>query len=244
MVSPLLSIETWKLVEKQDERQTYVQYNDEKFVKSLFRVAKKIIDAPIVTTSQKKRYIDTIENINAHYFVAQDTKTAAQGQFHKYDSTAEDHFRETVAREVSRCITDLRTLLDAHATVLEEAKTRLANQSEDPQSQREAFDTFEQTIAACTLQAVCDGWFPIVELYYFSLNPGERAAEGRERQEQRVYGTEETQGMVDRLAQPELNQITQQDLERLKQVNKRGQVNGHPVIQKLQTEYDWAVSTE
>lgn len=242
MVSPILTTDPWKVVEKHDGRETYVQYNDEKFVKALFEVAKKLIEAPVITAQHKKRYIDAVENINAHYFAAQDVNTATQGEFHKYDATAEKRLRKTVAEEVSRCVGELHVLFDAHTTVVDAATTQLEKQHDDPKTKRDASRTFEQTIAMCTIQAVCDGWFPTLELYYFSLNPGERVAEGRERREQRLYGTEETQGVADRLAQSGLKQVTQQDLAKLKQINTNSSINGHSVIQKLQTEYDWVVS--
>ena len=243
MVSPILSIEPWKVVEKQDERQSYVQYKDEKFVKVLFEVAKKVLDAPVTTTQSKRQYIDTIEDINAHYFAAQDMNTATKGQFHRYDATAEDNLRESVAIGVSRCVADIRTLCTAHSTVIETANAQLAQQHDDPRILQDVSITFEQTIATCTIRAICDGWFPMFESYYFSLNPGERAAEGRERQEQRLFGTEATQGVVDRLAQPEFKQLTAQDLRHLEQINTESQVNGHSVLHKLKTKYDWAVSS-
>jgi hypothetical protein len=242
MISPILTTPPWKLVEKQDGRQTYVQYKNDAFVKPLFQVARKLIEAPVITTQHKELYIDAIEAINAHYFAAKDVKEAAQGQFHKYDATAEEQFRETVAEEVSRCVGELHVLFDAHRTIVDVATTRLEKRHGDPKAQRDASFTFEQTIAMCTMKVVCDGWFPTLELYYFSLNPGERVAEGRERREQRLYGTEETQGVADRLAQPGLEQVTQQDITKLKQINTNSSVDGHAVIQKLQTEYDWVVS--
>lgn len=241
MVSPILSVEPWKLVEHLNGRHPYVQYKDEKFVKSLFYVAKKLIDAPVISARHKELYIDAIEAINAHYFAAYDLNETTEGQFHKYDASAEEHLRETVAEEVSRCVTDLRALIDAHATVVEAATTRLATQHRDSDTQQERSATFERTIATCTIRAVRDGWFPTVESYYFCLHPGERAAEGRERREQRLYGTEETQGVATLLAQPDLDQVTTHDITRLKQIDTHSQVNGHPVILKLQTQYDWTI---
>lgn len=241
MVSPILTIEPWKVVEKQGDRQPYIQYKDEKFVKDLFHVAKKVLDAPVTPTQYKKQYIDAIENINSGYFAAQNMTTTMQGQFHRYDATAENQLRETVASGVSRSVGDLQSLCDAHNTIIETTATQLAKRHRDPQTRREASHIFEQTIATCTIQAVRDGWFPTLELYHFSLNPGERVAEGRERREQRLYGTEETQGLADRLANSELEQITEDDLVRLKQINTKSNLNGHPVIHKLQTKYDWAV---
>ena len=243
MVSPILATEPWKLVERHDERQTYLQYKDEKFLKPLFQVAKKLIDAPVTPTQEKKQYIDAIEDINAQYFAAQDTKTATRGQFHKYDDTAEEHLRDIVAEEVSRSIGELRTLLDAHTTVIEIATTQLAKRHDDSQTQQDALNTFEQTVSTCTMRAVCDGWLPTLELYYFSLNPGERAVEGRERREQRLYGTEDTDGVVDRLARSKLKQVTPPDLTKLQQIDTYSRVNGHSVIHKLQTKFDWAVSS-
>ena len=243
MVSPILSIEPWKVVEKQDERQLYVQYKDEKFVKVLFKVAKKVIDAPVTTTQSKRQYIDAIEDINAHYFAAQDLNTATKGRFHRYDATAEDNLRESVTIGVSRCAADLRALCIAHTTVIETANGQLAQQHDDPRTLQDASITFEQTISTCTIRAICDGWLPMFESYYFSLNPGERVAEGRERQEQRLLGTEATQGVVDRLAQPEFKQLTTHDLRHLEQINTESRINGHPVLHKLKTKYGWAVSS-
>lgn len=234
-------MEPWKLVEHQDGRHPYVQYKDEKFVKALLHVATKLTDAPVISAQHKELYVDAIEAINTHYFAAYELNETTEGQFHKYDTDAEEHLRETVAEEVSRCVTDLRALIDAHATVVEAATTRLATQHRDPQTQPERSATFERTIATCTIRAVRDGWFPTVESYYFSLHPGERAAEGRERRDQRLYGTEETQGVAALLAQPDLDQVTTQDITRLQQIDRRSQVNGHPVIHKLQTQYDWTV---
>lgn len=243
MVSPILSIEPRKLVERQDDRQTYLQYDDEKFVKALFQVARKIIDAPILADRYKESYIDVIEDINANYFGAQEVNAATQGQFHKYDATAEDQLRETIVKGVSHCSVELRSLLDAHTTVVETTTTEISNQYPDPQEQRKVSNTFEQTIATCTMKAVCDGWFPTLQSYYFSLNPGERVAEGRERREQRLYGTEETEGVADRLAESGSKQITHQDVEELKRINKCGDGNGHPVIRKLLIDYDWVISS-
>jgi hypothetical protein len=79
MVSSILSTEPWKLVEKQDERQPYVQYKDEKFVKALFQVAKKLIDAPVITVQHKEPYIEATETINAHYFAAQELNAKQRG---------------------------------------------------------------------------------------------------------------------------------------------------------------------
>jgi hypothetical protein len=174
MVSSILSTEPWKLVEKQDERQPYVQYKDEKFVKALFQVAKKLIDAPVITAQHKEPYIEATETINAHYFAAQELNATTEGQFHKYDAAAEEQLRETVAEEVSRCVTDLRALIDAHATVVEAASIRLAKHY-DAQTYETRSATFERTIATCTIRAVCDGWFPTLQSSFFSLHPGERA---------------------------------------------------------------------
>ena len=243
MVSPILSIEPWKLVEKQGERHSYVQYMDEKFLKVLYEVAKKVIDAPATSAQNKRQYVDTIEDINAHYFAAQSMNTATKGQFHRYDETAENHLRESVVLGVSRCVDDLRALITAHTTVIETANAQLAKQHDDPQTLQEASTTFEQTISTCTIRAVCDGWFPMLELYYYSLNPGERVAEGRERREQRLFGTEDTQGVADRLAQPEFKQVSPHDLRQLEQINTESHVNGHPVLHKLKTNYNWAVSS-
>lgn len=211
-------------------------------METLFQVAKKLIDAPIITTQHKELYIDAIEDINANYFAAQEAKTATQGQFHRYNPSAEEQFRKTVADRISYCITELRALFDAHITVIEAAATQLDKRHLDTQEQRDISNTFEQTIANCTMRTVSDGWFPTFESYYFSLNPGERAAEGRERRDQRLYGTEETQGVADRLANPEMKQLTQEDLTKLKQINTKSTVNGHPVIHKLETKYDWVIS--
>ena len=242
MVSPILSIERWKLVERQDDRQTYLQYDDEKFVKALFQVARKLIDAPILADRYKELYIDAIENINAHYFGAQEVNAATRGQFYKHDETAEDQLREAVVKGVSQCNIELRSLLDAHTTVIETTTTGISKQYPNPQEQRRVSNAFEQTIATCTMKAVCEGWFPTLQSYYFSLNPGERVAEGRERREQRLYGTEETKGVTQRLAESGSKLITHRDVEELKRINSESNVNGHPVIQKLQTEYDWVVS--
>ncbi|MFC4553583.1 MULTISPECIES: hypothetical protein [Halorussus] len=229
-------------MEKQDERHSYLQYKDDKFLKSLYQIAKKILDAPATPTQDKRLYIDAIEDINTRYFAAQQTKTATQGQFHKYDTSTEEHLREIIATEVSRCLGDLHTLIDAHISVIEAATTQFTKQYDNLQIRRDTVATFERTIATRTMKGVRDGWFPTLEIYYFSLNPGERAVEGRKRREERLYGSNETEGVVDLLSKQELNQITQQDLGQLKYINSKSNVNGHPVIYKLQTQYNWVLS--
>jgi hypothetical protein len=230
------------LVEKNDGRHDYVRYDGERFLEALSTAGQKVVRAPAADDS-KSAYLKSLVGLNESYFAAREYEENAKGKYLKHDERAERRFRIKTAERLSDRADELRTLLSAHDALIESAVEQVKRTGEGSE-RRQASEPVRSTLLACTDRAVSEGWFPIVESYYYSLSPGELVAEDRERRKQRLEGTEESRGIQELLGKPTFGRLAERDLRRIRQINRNSPGSDPRVWKRLLEEYAWYVGHE
>jgi hypothetical protein len=227
------------LVEENDGRYDYVRYDGERFLEALSTVGQKVVPVP-APDDPKSAYLKSLVGLNESYFAAREYEDDAEGKYLKYDERAERRFRIETAERLSDSVDQLETLLSAHDTLVESAVEQVGRTREGSERQQ-ARKTVRSTLLACTNRAVSEGWFPIIESYYYSLSPGELVAEDRERRKQRIEGTEESRGIQELLSKPHLGRLAERDLRRIRQINRNSPGADPRVWKRLLEDYTWYV---
>jgi hypothetical protein len=230
------------LVEDNDGRHDYLRLDGERFLAPLSAVGQKVRQAPFEVDEQKRAYLKALVDLNESYFAAREYEEETKGKYLKHDERAERRFRIETAEHFSDCVADLRTLLSAHDALVDAAVEQVESTAEaDANERRRALSAVRSTLLACTDRAVSEGWFPVVEAYYYSLSPGELVAEDRERRKRRIEGTEESRGIDELLEKPHFDRLTERDIRRIREVNRESPGSDPRVWKRLLDEYPWYV---
>ena len=261
MVSKAFFTGSKYLVEENDGRQDYVRYDGERFLAALSATGQKVVRAPFgseelsssadrtesdaaeAADEAKAAYLKALVRVNDHYFAAREYEDDAKGKYLKHDERAERRFRIKTAERLGECVDDLHALLSAHDTLVETADEAVSRTTPEP-DRRQAISAVRSTLLACTDRAISDGWFPVVESYYYSLSPGELVAEDRERRKQRIQGTEESRGIKELLAKPHFTRLDRRDLRRIRRMNRESPGSDARVWKRLLDTYPWYVDRE
>ncbi|WP_435178377.1 hypothetical protein [Halorussus sp. AFM4] len=260
MVSKAFFTGSKYLVEENDGRHEYVRYDGERFLAALSATGQKVVRAPFgseelssdgrtgsdaarAADEAKAAYLKALVRVNEHYFAAREYEDDAKGKYLKHDERAERRFRIKTAERLSDCVDDLRAVLSAHDTLVDAAVEAVGRGAAESDRDR-ARSAVQSTLLACTDRAVSDGWFPIVESYYYSLSPGELVAEDRERRKQRIEGTEESRGIRELLAKPHFSRLDKRDLRRIRRINRESPGSDARVWKRLLDTYSWYVGRE
>ena len=263
MVSKAFFTRSKHLVEENDGRHDVVRYDGERFLAVLSTAGRKVLDVPLDADDRKTAYLKALVRIDDHYFDAREFEAEAQGQFFKYDDDAEQKLRFDTARRLSDCVADLRALLGAHDALAEVVAQQVegaewVNQAEETERTGEVeraekanrvgvaerVARVRATLLACTDRAVSRGWFPIVQSYHHALSPGELVAEGRERRNQRIGGTENSTGIAQLLEKPHFEKLTERDLRRIRESNRESPGTDPRVWKRLREDYRWFLARE
>jgi hypothetical protein len=240
MVSKAFFTGSKYLVEENDGRRDYLRLDGERFLAALSAAGQKVLQAPFEADEQKSAYLKALVEINESYFAAREYEDDAKGKYLKHDERAERQFRIETAERFSDATADLRTLLLAHDALVV-AVVEQVEETREGDERRRALSAVRSTLLACTDRAVSEGWFPVVETYYYSLSPGELVAEDRERRKQRIDGTEESRGIKELLEEPRFDRLTERDLERVRELNRESPGPDARVWKRLLDEYPWYV---
>lgn len=251
MVSKAFFTGSKYLVEENDGRHDVVRYDDERFLAVLSTAGQKVLDAPLDADDRKTAYLKALVRINEHYFDAREFETQAEGRFFRYDDDAERELRFDTARRLSDCVADLRALLAAHDALAEAVVEQFEDVGETKQvekteqvEQAERVAPIRSTLLACTDRSISRGWFPIVQSYYYALSPGELVAEGRERRNQRIEGTENSTGIARLLEKPHFEKLAERDLRRIRESNRESPGTDPRVWKRLREDYRWFLARE
>ncbi|WP_435153597.1 hypothetical protein [Haladaptatus sp. DFWS20] len=95
------------------------------------------------------------------------------------------------------------------------------------------------TVSRYTGHAVRGGWYPIIESYDHSLDPGEWIAEGKRRRRQRLYGQQAVPGVAQLLDTPLFEQITDDDIIRLRELDRFAPTEGRRIATRLSNRHPW-----
>ena len=230
------------LVEDNDGRRDYLRLDGERFLASLSAAGQKVHRAPFEADEEKRAYLEALVEINERYFAAREYEDDAAGKYLKHDERAERRFRIETAERLSDAAGDLRTLFSAHDAFVDAAVERVEQTTDgDANDRHRARTAVRSTLLACTDRAVSEGWFPVVEAYYYSLSPGELVAEDRERRKQRIEGTEASRGIGELLEKPHFDRPSERDLQRIRDLNRESPGPDARVWKRLLDEYSWYV---
>ena len=240
MVSKAFFTGSKYLVEDNDGRHDYLRLDGERFLAALSTAGRKVRRAPFEADDEKSTYLKALVEINEHYFAAREYEDEATGKYLKHDERAERRFRIRTAERFGDAAADLWTLLSAHDALVDAAVERV-EETRAGAERRRALSAVRSTLLACTDRAVSEGWFPVVEAYYYSLSPGELVAEDRERRKQRIEGTEASRGIGELLAKPHFDRLNERDVRRIREVNRESPGSDARVWKRLLDEYPWYV---
>jgi hypothetical protein len=243
MVSKAFFTGSKYLVEDNDGRRDYLRLDGERFLAALSAAGQKVHRAPFDADEEKSAYLKSLVDLNESYFKAREYEEDAKGNYLKHDERAEHRFRIETAERFSDRVDSLHAILSAHDALVDAAVEQIED-TRDGDDSRKARSAVRSTLLACTDRAVSEGWFPTFEAYYYSLSPGELAAEDRERRKQRIQGTEESQGIGELLAKPHFERLSERDLQRIREVNRESPGADARVWKRLLEEYPWYVGRE
>lgn len=192
------------------------------------------------SAESKIEYLDVLSELNDHYFEARAFENNVKGKFYRYDDETERRFRSSVTEELSRSVGLLRRLLAVHGELLEPnadtGQFELVNSAETVNRELVA------TVSKYTGRAVRGGWYPIIQSYDHSLNPGERIAEGNRRRRQRLFGQQDIPGVTQLLDTPLFEQITNDDIARLRKLDRFAPTEGRRIVTRLNNRQPWLLS--
>lgn len=231
------------LVEDNDGRQDCLRLDGERFLTALAMAGRKVLRAPFEADEQKREYLEALVRINERYFRAREYEADAEGKYLKHDERAERRFRIQTADRFDDCTADLRALLSAHDALVA-AGVEYAEQGREGSERERARSAVRSTMLACTERAVSEGWFPVVESYYYSLSPGELVAEDRERRKQRLEGTEESVGIRELLGRVSFDRLTREEFRRIRELNRESPGSDARVWKRLLDRYPWYVGND
>lgn len=240
MVSKAFFTGSKYLVEDNDGRHDYLRLDGERFLEALSAAGRKVLQAPFEADEQKSDYLKALVTLNESYFAAREYEDDAKGKYLKHDERAERQFRIETAQQLSDRVADLHTLLSAHDALVDAAVEQV-EETREGSERREARSAVRSTLLACTDRAVSEGWFPVVEAYYYSLSPGELVAEDRERRKQRIEGTEESRGIRELLGKPHFERLSERDLRQIRKINRESPGSDARVWKRLIEDYSWYV---
>jgi hypothetical protein len=243
MVSKAFFTGSKYLVEDSDGRHDYLRFDGERFLSALAAAGRKVYGAPFEADEAKGRYLAALVELNDGYFAAREYEADAKGKYLKHDAQAERRFRVRTAHRLSDAVEDLRALLAAHDALVS-AGVDHVDRTADPSDRDRKCAAVRATILGCTDRAVADGWFPVVEAYYYSLSPGELVAEDRERRNQRLDGTEESAGIRELLGRPGLERLSRSDVQRIRELDRESPGVDPRVWKRLLEDYPWYVDHE
>jgi hypothetical protein len=230
------------LVDDNDGRRDYLRLDGERFLASLSAAGQKVLHAPFEADEEKRAYLKALVAVNEGYFAAREYEDDATGKYLKHDEHAERRFRIETAERLSDAAADLRTLLSAHDVLVDAAVEAVERTTDGDAGERHRVRTAARsTLLACTDRAVSEGWFPVVEAYYYSLSPGELVAEDRERRKQRIEGTATSRGIGELLEKPHFDRPSERDLQRIRDLNRESPGPDARVWKRLLDEYSWYV---
>lgn len=240
MVSKAFFTGSKYLVEENDGRNDYLRYEGEKFLTSLVKAGRKVIKMPIEADEQKSAYLKMLVELNERYFVAREYENEAKGKYLKHDKRAERRFRIKTAEQFTECVSDLHSILNAHDALVNAAVEYVEGTREGTERQK-ALKKVRSALYACTDRAITGGWFPMVESFYYSLNPGEHVPEERKRRELRIEGTEESLGIRELLGKPYFERLSERDLRRIREINRQSPGPDPEVWKRFFENYTWYI---
>lgn len=243
MVSKAFFTGSKYLVEENDGRHDLVRYDGERFLAALSVAGQKIVNAPFEAEDEKAEYLKALVRLNRNYFEAREYEADAKGKYYKHDRRSERRFRIQTAERFSDLVEDLRAVLSAN-DALAQAAAEHVERTQSGEDRKQALSVVRSTLLACTDRAISGGWYPTVESYYYSLSPGELVAEDRERRKQRIEGTEESRGIRELLGKPHFEQLTERDLRRIREVNRKSPGSDAKVWKRLHEDYSWYLTRE
>ncbi|WP_458209046.1 hypothetical protein [Haladaptatus sp. NG-SE-30] len=83
------------------------------------------------------------------------------------------------------------------------------------------------------------GWYPILESYDHSLDPGERIAEGKRRRRQRRFGQQSVPGVAQLLDTPLFEQLTNDDLAELRELDRFAPPEAQRIASRMNNRHEW-----
>lgn len=244
MVSKAFFTGSKYIVEENDGRHDVVRYDGERFLAVLSTAGRKVLSAPIDADDRKTAYLKALVQVNDRYFDAREFEARVEGKFFKHDDDAERKLRFDTARQLSDCVTDLRALLTAHDALAEAVAEQSEQTDERTERPPDASGSLRSTLLACTDRSINQGWFPVVRSYYYALSPGELVAEGRERRNQRLEGTENSTGIEQFLEKPHFEKLTERDVRRIRELNRESPGTDARVWKRLHEDYRWFLARE
>ncbi|GAA5041636.1 hypothetical protein ACFFQF_01180 [Haladaptatus pallidirubidus] len=255
-----------ELVERSDGRHRFFQHRGERCLSALVTAGRGVAGLQSSPPERKIEYFDVLSQINDHYFEARSFENNVKGRFYRYNDETERRFRSSVTEELSRSVELLHRLLIAHDALLEsggdtgqrESVDRLGstNQSSsvnqcEPVNQRDSATRCDSTgttrrkqvatVSRYTGSAVRGGWYPVIQSYDRSLNPGERIAEGNRRRRQRLFGQQDIPGVKQLLDTPLFEQITDDDIVRLRELDRFVPTEGR-IVTRLNNRQPWLLA--
>ncbi|WP_266076983.1 hypothetical protein [Haladaptatus caseinilyticus] len=225
------------MVERSDGRYRFFHYRGEQCLSALVNVGRGVVALRSPSPERKLEYLDVLSEINDQYLEARSFEHDVRGKFYRYDEEAEKRFRLTVTEELSRSIEQLHRLLSAHDGLLESVPDT-GKQASDGTLHREK----RAAVSRYTSHAVRDGWYPIIESYDHSLDPGERIAEGKRRRRQRLHGQQTLPGIVHLLDTPLFERITGEDITRLRELDRFAPMEERRVASRLTNRHPWLLT--
>lgn len=246
MVSKAFFTGSKYLVEDNDGRHDIVRYDGERFLAVLSTAGRKVLRAPLDADDRKSAYLKALVRINESYFDAREFEEQVAGNFFKHDEAAERKLRFDTAQRLSDVIDHLRALLAAHDALVAAAAEEVEQVADTSEGgdRRRALAAVRSTLLACTDRSIGGGWFPVVEAYYHALSPGELVAEGRERRNQRIEGTENSQGIARLLDEPHFEKLTERDVRRIRELNRESPGSDARVWKRFYEDYWWFLTRE
>ncbi|WP_049970714.1 hypothetical protein [Haladaptatus cibarius] len=229
-----------ELVERSDGRHRFFHYRGERCLSALVMTGRGVARLQSPATESKIEYLDVLSELNDHYFEARAFESNVKGKFYRYDDETERRFRSSVTEELSRSVELLHRLLAVHRELLE-ANTD-TGQCDLVNSTETANRELVATVSKYTGHAVRGGWYPIIQSYDHSLNPGERIAEGNRRRRQRLFGQQDIPGVTQLLDTPLFEQITDDDVVRLRELDRFAPTEGRRIVTRLKNRQPWLLS--
>ncbi len=228
-----------ELLERSDGRYKFVQLDGERCLSSLVTVGRQIGSLQTIPPEQTGAYLAALDEINDHYFEAREFEREVRGKFYRYDETAEQRFRSAIVEELSNCAERLHRLLAAHEALVETVASATENKTKTQRGGKR-----EETTALCrhTNYAIRAGWYPIVEAYDHSLDPGEKIAEGKRRRRQRLYGQEGLPGIARLLDTPLFEQVSADDLTTVRELDRFTPSDTPEIARRLMNRHPWLLA--
>jgi hypothetical protein len=230
MMSSGIDVGVDDLLEQSDGKHKFVQYRGERCLSSLVAVGRKVNTLQSVPSERTAAYLTALDEINEHYFEAREFERDVRGRFYRYDEAAERRFRSAIVEALSACVERLQRLLSAHEA--------LSNSVAEEHPDRVT------AVARHTNYAIRAGWYPIVEAYDHSLDPGEKIAEGKQRRRQRLYGNKDVPGITQLLDTPLFEQLSRDDLATVRKLDGFAPASARSVASRLTNRHQWLLSDQ